>query len=132
MWQEFSRLFSGKSGRIVISALYIIFIYTYVRKWVLSNEISISWLIIHVVVISILIYVAVETLFPGSGDGIPKFYSNFDILISSLLSLFFFSWTIYLVISDSMNLLFYTVSITLGITFLLEFLSNMGGRNLTR
>lgn len=125
MWQEFSRLFSGKSGRIVISALYVVFIYTYVRKWILSNELSVSWLIIHIVVVSTLIYVAVETLFPGSGDGIRKFYSNFDVLISGLLSLFFFSWTIYLVISDSTNLLFYTVSTTLGVTFLLESLSNM-------
>lgn len=126
MWQEFSRLLSGKSGRIVISLLNIILLYTYVNKWVFGNEISISWMIIHMVVVSTLTYVAVETLFPESGDAIRQFYSNFYNVLSGLLSLFFFSWTAYLVISESTKLLFYAVSIALGTAFLFDFISNMG------
>lgn len=123
MWQELSRLYSGKSSKIITVLLSIIFLYLYITRWVLTVGLSLSWVLIHLVVISTLSYVAVDTLFPQVGEAIRRFYDDYGRRLSGLFSIVFFGWTVYLLLADSTNILFYVISIALGTTFLYNFIN---------
>lgn len=128
MFKELTQLRKGRSGRLLLAVVLLVFLYISPITDLLRGTESISWLILDLIAVVVIVLMIITTVWPQSGEALSQIDEEYGSYISLAIGIFFISWAFYLLITGSDELIFLLISLGGALVGIFDFLWSLVGQ----